>query len=57
MGKMETLEHADAIERGLMDIGGASKASTFRVAGWRKESFQAWRACRFRLTSAASCGA
>ena len=31
MGKMETLEHADAIERGLMDIGGASKASGVSV--------------------------
>jgi MerR family transcriptional regulator, copper efflux regulator len=27
MGKMETLERADAIERGFMDIGHASKAS------------------------------
>jgi MerR family copper efflux transcriptional regulator len=31
MGKMETLEHADAIERGLMDIGRASKASGVSV--------------------------
>jgi MerR family copper efflux transcriptional regulator len=27
MGRMEILEHADAIERGLMDIGRAAKAS------------------------------
>jgi Cu(I)-responsive transcriptional regulator len=27
MGKMETLEHAQAVERGLMDIGRASEAS------------------------------
>ena len=27
MGKMESLEHAEALERGLMDIGSASKAS------------------------------
>ena len=27
MGRMETLEHADAIERGLMDIGQAAKRS------------------------------
>jgi len=27
MGRMENLEHADALERGLMDIGSASKAS------------------------------
>ena len=31
MGKMETLEHADAIERGLMDIGRASKGSGVSV--------------------------
>ena len=31
MGKMETLERADAIERGLMDIGRASKASGVSV--------------------------
>jgi MerR family copper efflux transcriptional regulator len=31
MGTMETLEHADAIERGLMDIGRASKASGVSV--------------------------
>ena len=31
MGGMETLEHADAIERGLMDIGRASKASGVSV--------------------------
>lgn len=27
MGKMEALEHADAIERGLVDIGSAARAS------------------------------
>jgi MerR family transcriptional regulator, copper efflux regulator len=27
MGRMETLEHAEAIERGLVDIGGAARAS------------------------------
>jgi Cu(I)-responsive transcriptional regulator len=31
MGKMETLEHADAMERGLMDIGRASAASGVSV--------------------------
>lgn len=31
MGKIEALEHADAIERGLMDIGRASKASGVSV--------------------------
>lgn len=31
MGRMETLEHAEAIERGLMDIGRASKASGVSV--------------------------
>lgn len=31
MGRMETLEHADAIERGLMDIGRASKESGVSV--------------------------
>jgi MerR family transcriptional regulator, copper efflux regulator len=31
MGKMEMLEHADALERGLMDIGRASKASGVSV--------------------------
>ena len=31
MGKMETLEHADALERGLTDIGRASKASGVSV--------------------------
>lgn len=31
MGKMELLEHADALERGLMDIGRASKASGISV--------------------------
>jgi MerR family transcriptional regulator, copper efflux regulator len=31
MGRMETLEHADAIERGLMDIGRAAKASGVSV--------------------------
>jgi MerR family copper efflux transcriptional regulator len=31
MGKIETLEHADALERGLMDIGRASKASGVSV--------------------------
>jgi hypothetical protein len=30
-GKMETLEHANAIGRGLMDIGRASKASDVSV--------------------------
>lgn len=31
MGKMETLEHADAIERGWMDIGRAAKDSGVSV--------------------------
>lgn len=31
MGRMETLEHADALERGLMDIGRASRASGVSV--------------------------
>ena len=31
MGRMETLEHAEAIERGLMDIGRASKDSGVSV--------------------------
>lgn len=31
MGKREMLEHADALERGLMDIGRASKASGVSV--------------------------
>ena len=31
MGSMETLEHAEAIERGLMDIGRASKESGVSV--------------------------
>src|SRR5918997_5087192 len=31
MGKMESLEHAAALERGLMDIGAASKASGVSV--------------------------
>ena len=31
MGKMETLDHAGAIERGLMDIGRASNASGVSV--------------------------
>lgn len=31
MGKMEVLEHADALERGLMEIGRASKASGVSV--------------------------
>ena len=31
MGRMETLEHAEAIERGLMDIGRASKESGVSV--------------------------
>ena len=31
MGKIETLEHAQALERGLMDIGRASKASNVSV--------------------------
>lgn len=31
MGKSEVLEHADALERGLMDIGRASKASGVSV--------------------------
>ena len=31
MGKMEMLEHSDALERGLMDIGRASKASGVSV--------------------------
>jgi Cu(I)-responsive transcriptional regulator len=31
MGKMEMLEHADALERGLTDIGRASKASGVSV--------------------------
>lgn len=31
MGRMETLEHAAAIERGLMDIGKAAKASGVSV--------------------------
>jgi MerR family transcriptional regulator, copper efflux regulator len=31
MGKSEMLEHADALERGLMDIGRASKASGVSV--------------------------
>ena len=31
MGKSEMLEHSDALERGLMDIGGASKASGVSV--------------------------
>ena len=31
MGRMEMLEHADALERGLMDIGRASKASGVSV--------------------------
>ena len=31
MGKMEMLERADALERGLMDIGRASKASGVSV--------------------------
>ena len=31
MGKMETLERSDALERGLMDIGRASKASGVSV--------------------------
>lgn len=31
MGKMETLEHADAIERGLMDIGRAATESGVSV--------------------------
>lgn len=31
MGKMEMLEHADALERGLMDIGRASRASGVSV--------------------------
>ena len=31
MGKMETLERADALERGLLDIGRASKASGVSV--------------------------
>jgi DNA-binding transcriptional MerR regulator len=31
MGKMEVLEHADAIGRGLMDIGRASKESGVSV--------------------------
>jgi MerR family transcriptional regulator, copper efflux regulator len=31
MGKMERLEHADAVDRGLMDIGAASKASGVSV--------------------------
>ena len=31
MGRMETLEHAEALERGLMDIGRAAKASDVSV--------------------------
>lgn len=31
MGRMETLEHAEAVERGLMDIGKAAKASGVSV--------------------------
>lgn len=31
MGKMERLEHADAIEQGMMDIGAASRASGVSV--------------------------
>jgi len=31
MAKMETLEHAAAVERGLMDIGRASKATSVSV--------------------------
>jgi MerR family transcriptional regulator, copper efflux regulator len=31
MGRMETLEHAEAIERGLMDIGRASRESGVSV--------------------------
>ncbi len=31
MGRMETLEHAAALERGLLDIGAASKASGVSV--------------------------
>lgn len=31
MGRVEKLEHADALERGLMDIGRASKASGVSV--------------------------
>ena len=31
MGRMETLEHAEALGRGLMDIGRASKASDVSV--------------------------
>ena len=31
MGRMETLEHADAIDQGLMDIGRASRASGVSV--------------------------
>jgi MerR family transcriptional regulator, copper efflux regulator len=31
MGRMESLEHAQALERGLMDIGAASKASGVSV--------------------------
>jgi MerR family copper efflux transcriptional regulator len=31
VGRMETLEHSAAIERGLMDIGGAAKASGVSV--------------------------
>ena len=31
MGRMETLEHADAIQRGMLDIGQASKASGVSV--------------------------
>lgn len=31
MGRMETLEHAQAVERGLMDIGKAAKASGVSV--------------------------
>ena len=31
MGKMEMLEHSAAIERGLMDIGRAAKASGVSV--------------------------
>jgi MerR family copper efflux transcriptional regulator len=31
MGKVEFLEHAEALERGMMDIGRASKASGVSV--------------------------
>jgi MerR family copper efflux transcriptional regulator len=31
MGKVELLEHAEALERGMMDIGRASKASGVSV--------------------------